>query len=74
MPRAARPSRMLGGKASPETKALANDTLHDAELVRLVEQDAQEGRRAHVGVGLQVGDRRELLLGLADAGGKDGAT
>jgi hypothetical protein len=72
MPRAAKASRMLGGKASPETKALVKDTRH-AELVRLVEQDAQEGRRADVGVGLQVGDRRELLLGLADAGGKDGA-
>ena len=44
-----------------------------AELIRLVENDPEERRRAHVPVGLKIGHRLHLLLGLPGAAGEDGA-
>ena len=51
MPRAASQSRSDGGNASPPSEALRQRRQGDAGLVGLLEQDAQEARRADIAVG-----------------------
>ena len=73
MPRAASQSRSAGGKASPPSEAFRSDGRATPGLVGLLEQDAQEARRADVAVGPQVGHRLQLQFGLAGAGREDRA-
>ena len=70
MPRAASASRNGGRNASPETSARRKRRQRDALLVRLLQDDPQKRRRAHVAIRTQLGHRLHLLLRLAGAAGK----
>jgi hypothetical protein len=61
------------GKRFAAERGLLQRGQGDAGFVGLLEQDAQEARRADIGVGPEVGHRLQLQLGLASAAGKDGA-
>ncbi len=43
------------------------------QLVGLLDDELEERRRSHVAGDAQIADRRDLRLGLADAGRHDGA-
>ena len=73
MPRSREPVAQAGRKGFAAGQALAHAGNVAAGFLRLLDQDAQEARRAHVGIGPQFGDRLQLLLGLADAGREHGA-
>ena len=73
MPRSLYSARSEGNSAPPPTSAFLKRGGVLAGLLGLVEQDLQVVGHADVGRGLQVLDDVELLLGVAGAGGDDGA-
>ena len=73
MPRARSQSRSAGREGLAADRGLAQRRQRDARLVGLFERDAQEARRAGVGVGAQLGHRLQLQLGVAHAARKDRA-
>ncbi len=58
----------LRGKASRRNERLGETRQRDAHLVRLLENDLEERRRADVAGRPQLGHRLHLLLGLPDPG------